>query len=121
MPPIISPHLALTIQYSFQPTVPLETNKATVRRKVLKYYNIRHLQKMIQKMSISLSCIAIFTKVVDAGVSSFYDLQTIISPSPLDVLDNLDDYDKFWIDVHQKSCGAFVYLLVVYCNSKVIT
>jgi len=61
---------------------------------------------MIRKMVISLSCIAIITNVVDAGISSFHDLQTIISPSPLDVLDNLDDYDKFWVDVHQKSCGT---------------
>ena len=66
---------------------------------------------MIQKMVISLSCIAIITKVVDAGVSSFHDLQTIISPSPLDVLDNLDDYDKFWIDVHQKSCGTLLFCM----------
>ena len=66
---------------------------------------------MIQKMIISLSCIAIITNVVDAGISSFHDLQTIISPSPLDVLDNLDDYDKFWVDVHQKSCGTFVFIM----------
>lgn len=76
---------------------------------------------MIQKMVISLSCIAIImTKVVDAGVSSFHDLQTIISPSPLDVLDNLDDYDKFWIDVHQKSCGTFVFLVCVLHNTSML-
>ena len=78
---------------------------------------------MIQKMVIlSLSCIAILTKVVDAGVSSFHDLQTIISPSPLDVLDNLDDYDKFWVDVH-KSCGTscVVCMFGSVCNSTVNT
>ena len=100
------------------------SNSSTIRNKQQRnnyssksaqvYYNFRRLQKMIQKMVIlSLSCIAILTKVVDAGVSSFHDLQTIISPSSLDVLDNLDDYDKFWVDVHQKSCGTSV--LFYFC------
>ena len=60
---------------------------------------------------------------VNAGISSFHDLQKKLSPSPLDVLDNLEEYEKFWIEVHPKSCGEFLILLFVclfvwcmYCN-----
>jgi len=59
-------------------------------------------------------------QTVNAGISSFHDLQKKLSPSPLDVLDNLDEYDKFWIEVHPKSCGKFFIILfvcLVYCNS----
>jgi len=53
--------------------------------------------------------------MVNAGVSSFHELQTKLNPSPLDVLDNLDEFETIWVEVHQKSCGkCLLYWLCVY-------
>ena len=52
--------------------------------------------------------------MVNAGVSSFHELQTKLNPSPLDVLDALDEYDTIWVEVHQKSCGKFIVQFVYY-------
>ena len=54
-------------------------------------------------------------QTVNAGISSFHDLQKQLSPSPLDVLDDIDMYEKFWIEVHPKSCGEFFIILFVCC------
>ena len=64
--------------------------------------------KLPAAITTTLSCTTILLQLlqpVNAGVSSFHDLQKKLSPSPLDVLDNIDMYEKFWIEVHPKSCG----------------
>ena len=69
---------------------------------------------------LSLCTLLLQIQPVNAGISSFHDLQKKLSPSPLDVLDNLDMYEKFWIEVHPKSCGEFFIILFVcsvYCKS----
>ena len=70
--------------------------------------------------AITLSCTTILLLLctlqiqpVNAGISSFHDLQKKLSPSPLDVLDDIDMYEKFWIEVHPKSCGEYVFYLFV--------
>ena len=57
------------------------------------------------------------TQPVNAGISSFHDLQKKLSPSPLDVLDNLDMYEKFWIEVHPKSCGELLFFILFIAKS----
>ena len=68
------------------------------------------------KLLPSLLTVALtLPSVINAGVSSFHELQTKLNPSPLDVLDNLDEFETIWVEVHQKSCGkCLLYLLYVY-------
>ena len=68
------------------------------------------------KLLPSLLTVALtLPSVINAGVSSFHELQTKLNPSPLDVLDNLDEFETIWVEVHQKSCGKCLYLFVVCC------
>ena len=62
-----------------------------------------------------LLCTLLQIQTVNAGISSFHDLQKKLSPSPLDVLDDLDTYEKFWIEVHPKSCGEYSFLYCCFC------
>ena len=65
------------------------------------------------KLLPSLLTVALsLPSVINAGVSSFHELQTKLNPSPLDVLDTLDEFETIWVEVHQKSCGKCLYLYV---------
>lgn len=57
-------------------------------------------------MMLKLLLIAIAPTIVDSAriSSSFQRLRQKLSPSPGDVLDSLDEYDKFWVEVAPKSC-----------------
>jgi len=70
---------------------------------------------MLKLLPSLLTAALTLPSVVNAGVSSFHELQTKLNPSPLDVLDTLDEFETIWVEVHQKSCGkCLLYWLCVY-------